>query len=314
MKFHIQIAQVICFAICTFSSILAENSLNDELEKKKINVTDCLNYLTPKPYFEAPVFSNDTENLSFVNCGSWKPEADHSKAPWRIQLVETNDTLNNCDGILISDKTVITYWTSTSVFQAFMRGNALQIHGGPCEMSNDTETCFRFSNIDRRSNIGLLSGQKVLDVNLINLIGLPFLYVWTITPLKLSDGLIPICLWNEDNTRNEQLQYFAQDECGSTTNLATDNKSNYVGAEQCYMEQNMMRREICEAIKFSICLNVKKDPKLLALTYLLVQKGSRFYLRGINTYYSRHRQSWIDLLVKMQSLIAYSTNSTLTRA
>ncbi|XP_065344112.1 uncharacterized protein LOC135942097 [Cloeon dipterum] len=314
MKFHIQIAQVISFAICTFSLILTEHSRNDELKKKNINVTDCLNYLTPKPHFEAPVFSNDTENLSFENCGSWKNEGDNAKAPWRIQLVDTNDTLNNCDGILISDKTIITYWTSTSVFHSFMRGNALRIHGGPCEMSNDTESCFRFYNINRRSDLGLLSGQKVLDVNLINLIGLPFLYVWTITPLKLSDGLTPICLWNEDNSRDEQLQYFAQDEFGSTTSLAIDNKSNYVGAEQCYMEHNMMRIEICEAIRFSICLNVKSDPKLLAPTYLLVQKGSRVYLRGLNTYYSRERQSWIDLLVKMESLIAYSTNLTMTRA
>ncbi|CAB3388229.1 Hypothetical predicted protein, partial [Cloeon dipterum] len=114
------------------------------------------------------------------------------------------------------------------VYKEFKKGNRIKIYGGACETQDDLSTCHKLQYFDKGRGSGLLS-QKVLDGQPLNLVGLPYLHLWNVENLNLSDSLKPVCLWNEGNSRDGELQFKKGDSYGFVENL-----SGYTNTEKCF--------------------------------------------------------------------------------
>ncbi|XP_065346390.1 uncharacterized protein LOC135943668 [Cloeon dipterum] len=297
-----QINLCICIfiGICAFQYCTANGSRRYGIDVKLVNVTDCPDYGKPKPSIKAPVFSREPENLSFRDCGVWQSESSEEKAPWHVVL-ETSERVD-CGGILISEKTILATHRCKEVYKEFKKGNRVRIYGGPCETQDDLSTCHRFQFFDKGRGSGLLN-QKVLDAHLINMVGMPYLYVWNVENLNLSDSLKPVCLWNEDSSRDGELQFSKEDSYGFVGNL-----SGYTDTEKCFSSESLVPNLLCGVYNRLICLN--KSLHSWSKKFLLIRDGGRYYVRGAEGFKGENssRVAWLDLLLDIKTIASYSTD------
>ncbi|XP_059491026.1 uncharacterized protein LOC132205773 [Neocloeon triangulifer] len=228
--------------------------------------------------FSAPDFGDREENLSFEGCGIWssRDPGNKFKQPWQI-VVRVRSKSYICRGILISAQAVITPHECRDVVDHYIRtrnSNEMQIYGGDSCADTESEDgkCF--------ARLRLLENIKVIGLKTLRKMSPHTDYfLWTTNKIKFANNLLPICLYNRDNSDDF---YSSQNYYGTYFGDDAEWAEVYKPEDCCHTEEYL--RFWGENINSLICT---KSPCQFFLINRETQQGqTRHYLRALRSFYS----------------------------